>query len=248
LGVLSFFSFSSSKLIPYILPILPPLALVTGIALTESLYLGTKDFQRGVWTNGMLFLAAFIAYFFAKSEIEEVLRNPGATLLITVSAGLLILAEGILIFSLYFKVSKTATVFAYIFIGANIMWIFNKASVLYQEVKKPTTKQMAETINLNKREEDLVFCYKRYYQDFPVYLNSTVGVVDFVGELQFGANADPNNDKLIIENKFWELWNTTNKRIFLLLSRKHYREIFAMKNPIHRILDFDKYFAVITNR
>ncbi|MDR0632415.1 MAG: glycosyltransferase family 39 protein [Holosporaceae bacterium] len=247
-GVLCFFSLSNSKLIPYILPILPPLTLITGITLVDSLDSGSKDFQKGVCINVTLFLVAFIAYFFAKSEIEDVLQNSDATLLMNIFAGLLILAGSILIFPLYFRVSKIAVILAYMFVGANMMWIINKASVFYQEVKKPTTKQLAESINLNRREEDLVFCYKRYYQDFPVYLNSTVGVVDFVGELQFGANADPSNDKLITEDKFWKLWSTTNKRVFLLLSREHYREVFAMRNEVHRILDLDKYFVAITNR
>ena len=138
--------------------------------------------------------------------------------------------------------------FWFLFASANLMWIVNKAAPYYQNEKKPTTKRMAEAVRMNRVDGDLVYCYRRYYQDFPVYLNSTVGNVDFVGELEFGANADKNNDKIITETDFWKLWNSTNKRIFLLLSRKDYREVFAEKSISHKILDFDEHFIVITNR
>ncbi|MDR2157768.1 MAG: glycosyltransferase family 39 protein [Holosporaceae bacterium] len=247
-GILGFFSFSGSKLIPYILPILPPIALITGITLVKSLETDGRDFKIGAWSSIILFAVASVAYAFAKSEIMDVLTNRDAVLLINIFVGLLAAATIVLILSLYGKMSKIIAVIVYIFIGANMMWLINKAAVLYQEVKKPTTKPLAETIKLNRRKDDLVFCYKRYYYDFPVYLNSTVGVVDFVGEFQFGAAADPNNDKLITEEAFWKLWDAINKRIFLLLSREHYRKVFAERNYSHRILDFNKYFIVITNK
>ncbi|MDR1334498.1 MAG: glycosyltransferase family 39 protein [Holosporaceae bacterium] len=247
--VLGFFSFSSSKLVPYILPVLPPIALITGITLVESLENEQNgNFKSGAWISVVLFAIAGVGYFFAKSEISDVLQDSEAVLLVSIFGISIIVAVGILIVGLCCKKWRINTVFAYAFVAANMMWLINKAAVLYQEIKKPTTKPFAEIINMNRRADDLVFCYKRYYQDFPVYLNSTVGIVDFVGELGFGANADPNNDKLIRESDFWKLWATTNKRIFLLLSREHYREIFATRKFQHRMLDFNKYFVVLMNK
>jgi hypothetical protein len=216
--------------------------------LAESCDSDGKNFKTGVWSSVILFLVAYGAYVLAKSEIADVLQDSHAVLLTNIFAVLLIAAAAILACSLYFNFSKVSVLLAYTFISANMMWLINKAAVFYQETKKPTTKHMAELINMNRKEGDLVFCYKRYYQDFPVYLNSTVGVVDFVGELEFGAGADKNNDKLMTEDDFWKLWNSTNERVFLLLSPEHYREAFSRINLIHRVLDFDKYFIVITNR
>jgi hypothetical protein len=184
----------------------------------------------------------------AKEEISDILLNPNAVLLLNIFAMLLAVAAIIPIYSSYRNFSKVGVMAAYIFISANMMWLINKASVFYQEARKPTTRELAELINMNKKPGDLIFCYKRYYQDFPVYLNSTVGVVDFVGELEFGAKADKNNDKLIAEDDFWKLWNVTSKRIFLLMSREHYREVFAIKDLTHTVLDFDKCFIVIMNK
>jgi 4-amino-4-deoxy-L-arabinose transferase-like glycosyltransferase len=245
---LGFFSFSNSKLIPYILPLTPPIALITGIMLTETFNADDRNFKIGVWCNALLLLIAYVAYAMAKEEISDILSNPNAVLLLNIFALLLVAAAVIPIYSSYRNFSKVKVMAAYIFISANMMWLINKASVFYQKVRKPTTKELAELINMNKKSEDLVFCYKRYYQDFPVYLNSTVGVVDFVGELEFGAKADKNNNKLIAEDDFWKLWSATGKRIFLLLSREHYREVFATKDLMHTVLDFDKYFVVIMNK
>jgi 4-amino-4-deoxy-L-arabinose transferase-like glycosyltransferase len=247
-GVLAFFSFSSSKLIPYILPLMPPIALITGIMLVESVGSCNKNFRSGAWSNIILFGIAYVAYILAKSEIAVVLQNPEAVLLVNIFAILLIVVAIIPFCTIYGKASKVGTVLAYIFISTNMMWLINKVAVFYQEAKKPSTKYLAELINMNKKKEDLVFCYKRYYQDFPVYLKATVGVVDFVGELEFGAKANKNSNQLAAESDFWELWNTTDKRIFLLSSLEHYREAFLKTNFTHRIIDLDKHFIVITNR
>jgi hypothetical protein len=75
-----------------------------------------------------------------------------------------------------------------------------------------------------------------------------VGIVDFIGELEYGASLDKNNDKLITEEAFWKLWNAADKRIFLLLSREHYLEVFKTRNPVHKILDSNKYFVTIINK
>jgi hypothetical protein len=72
--------------------------------------------------------------------------------------------------------------------------------------------------------------------------------VNFVGELEFGARSEKDTNKLITKEDFWKLWNTTNRRIFLLLSRNDYREAFAEVSMVHKILDFNKYFLVITNQ
>jgi predicted permease len=222
--------------------------LITGITLADALnYKNSRDFKIGIFSNLALFLAAFIAYFFAKKEIMDVLQDQQAVLLVNILCGLLIVGAIVLLLS-FFNVSKILIVMLYTFIGANLMWTINHASVFYQETKKPTTKQLADIIRINKRDDDLVFCYKRYYQDFPVYLNSTVGVVDFVGELEFGAKSDVNNAKLLTEDQFWKLWSSSDKRIFLLLSQEHYRKVFSSQNPTHRILDFNKYFVVIMNK
>ncbi|MDR2107539.1 MAG: glycosyltransferase family 39 protein [Holosporaceae bacterium] len=244
-GILGFFSLSGSKLIPYIFPILPPIALITGILLAKPSH---RDFEIGVFLNILLWIAALIACHIAKSQISDVFKNPEALFLQNLFFALGAVAVFLLISLIFLKKIRGAIIIVYIFIGADIMWVINKAAVFYQETKKPGTKRFASVINMNKKEDDLIYCYKRYYQDFPVYLNSTVGVVDFIGELEFGSRAEPENGKLIAEKQFRNLWITSPKRIFLLLSRKHYKDFFADGKLPHRILDFDEHFSVLINK
>ncbi|MDR1551365.1 MAG: glycosyltransferase family 39 protein [Holosporaceae bacterium] len=247
--IFSFFSLSSSKLIPYILPILPPIALITGIALDDLAKRNFKGFKAAISINIGVIGGVILLYFaqISNLDISDVLSNKQAQLLLIIFSGFL-LAMTIVHF-LFFRISKIVSFIIYIFCGMNMMWIINKAAVYYQKVKKPSTRRLAEAIQLNRREGDLVFCYKRYYQDFPVYLNSTVGVVDFVGELEFGANAEKSDDRLMGEDAFWKLWKETNRRIFLLLSRENCQKLLSMRNlPWHNVLDIDDAFIVITNK
>jgi 4-amino-4-deoxy-L-arabinose transferase-like glycosyltransferase len=244
-GILGFFSFSGSKLIPYIFPILPPVALITGTLLSKPL---RRDFAVGAGINIFLFIVALILCRAARPGIADILKNPNALLLWNVFFGLIAVALLLLVCLIFLKRIRIALLAIYIIVGADMMWVINEAAVFYQEIKKPSTKGPAAAINLNRTWDDLVFCYKRYFQDFPVYLNSMVGVVDFIGELEFGAKAEPDNGRLLPGEQFRRLWKTSPKRIFLLLSREYYRDLFASGDFPHRILDFDEHFAVLINR
>lgn len=245
LGVLGFFSFSHSKLIPYILPVIQPLALITGIFFEKANF---KDFKIGAVISIFIFLAIGITYVFIANSESDIFKESGAKFLLAVIISLLIFMWIALVLAFFEKVSQKACVFALMFLSGNMLWTLNKLAPYYQDARKPSTEKIARCIRMNKSKDDLVFCYNMYYQDCPVYLNDTVGVVNFVGELEFGAKSEPEKSKLINDEKFWNLWNTTNKRVFLLLSRRNYRKVFAEKTNIHRILDFDKNFIAITNK
>ncbi len=245
LGIFIFFSLSNSKLIPYILPIIPPFALITASWFST---LDFRDLYLGVIINILLLLSLIASYFFAYNLVCDVVENQETKILIYFIMGLLFSIMIVQFLAIFKKISPIFMVILCIFLSGNMLWTINKLAPYYQDVKKPTTCDVAKAIRMNKTKEDLVFCYNQYYQDFPVYLNDTIGVVNFVGELEFGANSEPYRSKLVKENDFWHLWNTTNKRIFLLLSRNNYREIFVKRTNIHRILSFDKNFIAITNK
>ena len=177
-GIFGFFSFSHSKLIPYILPIIPPIALVTAVFLDKC---SEKEFLIGAIANIMLFLAAGIAYYFARNQVSDVLQNADAQILLNVVIGSLIAIGIIFSFAIFSKISKKMAVVMCIFISGNMLWTVNKLAPYYQEVKKPSTKKVAKYIRANKTKDDLVFLYNYYHQDFPVYLNDTIGVINFFG-------------------------------------------------------------------
>jgi 4-amino-4-deoxy-L-arabinose transferase-like glycosyltransferase len=253
-GIFTFFSFSNSKLIPYILPVMQPLALITGIGFAESLRLNNNDnnnFRNAAWANVAFSGVAILGYWMAAKHVSDIFQDPGASLLLKVLACTFVLSIIVLLAAIYEKYSKFSpknALLIFLFLAANMMWTMNKISCHYQDVRKPSTKSMASFIRWNKTPDDLVFCYDYYYQDFPVYLNAVTNIVDFVGELAFGANAEKEKKVIWTASEFWNFWNATTKRIFLLLSRETYRKVFATKVGMHNILNFDKHFIVISNK
>ena len=245
IGIFVFFSFSSSKLIPYILPIIPPIALMTGVAFTKQ---NERDFNIGIGINFFVLSAVVAAYYLEQHRILDILESADAQTLVYIVLGIIIMIALVQVCATVRVLSRGIVVTLCIFLSGNMLWTINKLAIYYQDAKKPSTCDVAKAIRMNKTKDDLVFCYNQYYQDFPVYLNDTVGVVNFVGELEFGANSEPHRSKLMTADEFWKLWNTTNKRIFLLLSRSSYREVFVNRSNIHNILKFDKNFIAITNK
>lgn len=245
-GIFGFYSFSNSKLIPYILPIVPPISYLTAKMLTKTGIVG-GNFKIGIWLNTILLCAALTALHLAKGSISDVISAfPEVKTLIIAFAVVMIMCIALLLYSIFSKKSANKTMVLYIFLAMNMMWILNKAAPFYQAVKKPSAKRMAQIVRTNRQPEDLVFSYKKYQQDFPVYLESIIGVVDHWGELNFGNNAEP-NDRMISESELIQRWNGS-KRIFLLLTREDYRSFFRKQQLDHVMLDFDKNFVVITNR
>lgn len=244
-GIFGFFSFSHSKLIPYILPIVPPLALLTAVFIDEC---NKTEFRAGAVINIVLFFAAGIAYYVSRDEVSDVLQNADARILLNVVIISLVAIGIVFLFAIFSKIPKKMAVVICIFLSGNMLWTINKLAAYYQEEKKPSTKKVAKYVRANKTKDDLVFLYYHYFQDFPVYLNDTTGVVDSIRDLEFGANAEPEKSKVISKEKFWELWDTTKQRIFLVLSREDYRKVFAEKTQVHNVHIFDENFIVISNK
>ena len=195
-----------------------------------------------------MFIGIAVGFLFAKNSVKAIIAEKDVQILLITIFTILVLIGVNFIFAFFAKISVKMSVVICMFLAGNMLWTLNKSAPYYQDVKKPSTRKIAKFIRMNKSNDDLVFCYNMYYQDFPVYLNDTTGVVNFVGELEFGAKAEPQKSKLISEEKFWELWNTTNKRIFLVLSRSNYREVFAKRTNFHNMLVFDKNFVAISNK
>lgn len=254
-GILMFYSFSHSKLIPYILPIFPPIAYLTAklICETPEMHfplnpkLTDKNFRQGVWCSAIFFAILLVAFFFAKGSIEAILQNPDMISILH-SFGIMFVASiAILVICTIYKIYNFAPAL-FCLSAVFMMLIINSAIPYYQDVKKPSTKAFAELIRMNLNKDDEVFCYKKYCQDLPAYLNRKIKIVDFYGELKFGYDLEPNSGVIVAEEDFWNLWSAKNKRIFLLLTRNDYKSAFAEKSNLHNILNFDRNFILISNK
>ena len=244
-GIFIFFSLSHSKLVPYILPIIQPIALILGRAFAEENF---RDFKIGAAINIFLIIGICCAYPLIQKLIGDVLAIDDVRILLNATLGILLAIA--IVFSLAFfeKISQRIAVVLCIFLSGNMLWTINKAAPYYQQVRKPTVREVAKAVRMNKTKDDQVFVYDHYYQDAPVYVEDTVGVINAVGELYFGAEAEPSKSKLIDEDSFWKLWKTSSNRIFLILSRQDYRKVFSKGLDWHKIVKFDENFIAIVNK
>ncbi len=100
------------------------------------------------------------------------------------------------------------------------------------------------------RPGDLVFSYGCFPESLPVYLDRTVGVAAFEGELAFGiAHLSPEERRRRFPTaaEFRQVWNS-DRRVFAVAERRHWSARLAAAGLTHaRLLYEDEGLALISN-
>ncbi len=187
--VVGFFSASQSKLIPYVLPALPPLAVLVGL-LVERLRSGALAASRlerwGVAAGGALTAVWGLGLLWAGlGKIDRVglggVRSPG------------LWGPGVLVVALAALVAATALARRW---QPRLLAMFAAGCCLCAAIqtvvplvgRERSSEELAARLRPVLRESDLVFAYGCYPESLPVYLGRTVGVACFEGELAFGMS------------------------------------------------------------
>lgn len=241
--VVLFFSISQSKLVPYVLPIFPALAVVVGR------FLGEIDGER-------------------KSIHRSILVYVGISWLLAIGVTLVGLPEKYsdhigavnawrIALSTILAVSSLCT-FVLIRFG-NFRWALTSMTIgsaafflgllsLYGVLESKSTKHLADYLVRNASPDAEVYCLGRYYQDLPVYLNRKVNVVDYEGELSFGINSEPEvaNEAFFSREDFAAKWRT--EIVQYAIVRKDMLLDWADEiGPHVRVLSTTRRYALIIN-
>lgn len=208
--IVLFFSFSKSKLLPYVLPVMPALALLSGY------YLMKQASQRTLLF--VTLLLAFISGGFGVSlwlwrEQASAIPQPMHSSLLL--ASLLLVLGALITFWLIAQKNRKQgiTVLGIAHILAFIL-IFN---LNYGHVDDRTIKSLADTVKplLNNHTE--VIAYNHYYQDLPAYLERQITIVNDFNELKFGHTQEAKTaDWLITEPVFWQRWNSHELKFMII--------------------------------
>ena len=209
-----FFSKSQSKLIPYILPVFPPLAVLVGASLARTR--PPRDWRVGLATfRGLCVLLAAAALVAVLRP--GLIRDPQAALALRPFAyGLagVLLAGGILATG---PASVAVT-------GAAFL-----AGLIAAEARIPlrSTKPLALQVAQRAQPGERVYHYHEFFHDFTFYAGRTVGLVSFQGELE------PANDpavaasgRLVDDAEFRRQWNGPD-RVWAVARKKDVGELFA---------------------
>ncbi|HEY6012151.1 MAG TPA: glycosyltransferase family 39 protein [Nitrospirota bacterium] len=200
--VFLFFSVSSSKLMPYILPVFPPLSLLVGRYLADA-------WDRRDASDIAVGYAIFLVIALALAGALVVLPR--------LAPGLDIQALGV----------HRYTVAATLASGAIIAWLFARARgyqraffvllattglfITQLQMATPllptkSVKDLAATLKPLLQPGDEVVAYNMYYQDLPVYLERRITVVDWKGEMSFGTEVEDTRQWMIDNAEFLKRW------------------------------------------
>jgi 4-amino-4-deoxy-L-arabinose transferase-like glycosyltransferase len=212
-----FFSISSSKLIPYIVPVLPPLAILMGryfsLLIEEENVRKTGRFL--LWNSLLLvpFIGALLVYPFFNDRISAGRLLPyslpvAAVLVLFVYSGWHCLLR---------RNFRKLAVLLCILSFANI-FAFGRVFLLYDSLL--SARELAVRIDELRREGDVIAQFGNYDQGLPFYLKQRIVLANYMGELEFGARREADPSWFIREQALKELWAGDN-RLILIVNRDH---------------------------
>jgi 4-amino-4-deoxy-L-arabinose transferase-like glycosyltransferase len=216
--VFLFFSASDSKLVPYILPVLPPLALLIGPYLGEVWENGDSSGARGVRTGLVLLLVLSVLLIAGlallprfRPELDRTVFRPHLYGIIAV------IALGTA--ATWTLLRRSGPRGALIGLTATTALFCIACSSALPHLDTRSIKGLALELRSRLGPGDEVASYLTYYQDLPVYLERRVTVVDWTGELDFGTKAEDVSGWMMDDDAFWKQWES-GRRIYLVTDRK----------------------------
>jgi 4-amino-4-deoxy-L-arabinose transferase-like glycosyltransferase len=243
-----FFSFSDSKLIPYVLPVWPPLALLLGRWLArvcrEQAALGRAEFVVLLLSGALLGAGLALAPRLLpnRPHVASISTQLGIGLY-TIAGGLAL--AGLLPLAVWWR-RNPRSVIAALFLGAALLITAFDLNLSRLDVGR-SVKDLALVLKSRLRPGDEVMTYETYYQDLPVYLERRVTVVNWKGELEFGSTVEDTRAWMIDTAAFRRRWNGPG-RVYLLTSHSDYDKLLAdPPGPMHLIAQ-TQHAVLVVNR
>ncbi len=184
--VLVFFSASDSKLIPYILPMFPALALLTGTAPEERL-------RRDLRATALGLLAAAVVFAVGAALLPRFLHDPArAPYFLDIRTPLVLIAVTLAIGGCAARLQRGSSLALTTTIGASsyaafagVLWAASLLTPVYSGATlMPQLRPLLAP-------ETPIYSVRTYDQSLTFYLQRTVTLVDWRGELDFGLTLEP---------------------------------------------------------
>ena len=243
--ILLFYSLSSSKLIPYIVPCIPPLAILIAADISRMVENKRWHGHALLWNSGiaLFFSTAFLAYAFFGDRVPSENTLPIA---IKTSLGLLIGPFLALLLShpkiKNFKAAVTALTLS------SLIFIYSLLGVYAIIGETRSTKALSEVIIKEIQPEEIIVSYGEVLQGLPFYTKQRVMLVDYFGELEFGGKQKEGDGWFLTKEEFLPEWINKTRSFILVVEKKRMNLLFPDGNTreTKRIEIGD--FIVIFNR
>lgn len=181
-----FFSISRSKLIPYVLPAFPALALLAGRRLAERPLVRADGIAAILIGIALLVLATVPGVLPIREATSDVVLFHAPYVL---GAATLFLAGGIVATFLRRGI-RPAAVLAGTSLCAALLLLFGAT----HQPRSTIMRRIANAIRAGIPADAPVYCVERYDQSLPFYLGRTVDLVGTRGELAFGLAEQPQRE------------------------------------------------------
>ena len=215
-----FFSLSHSKLIPYILPIFPPIALLMAQMIQKRLE-NKQSFKGEIFGYSFLCLSLIVGSLIAILKVEPSLKTLIRTHLICLYSIWGLSAVTLPILRLW--KSERAALMGIPVSGILVLITLAQAAPM---VPRLSIKPLAEKFLKYMPKDTKVFSYITYYQDLPPYLNRTVQIVNWYGELEFGSKAEPEQTQIVQYHDFQKAW-TEDPYVCVFTRQDRYRDLLT---------------------
>lgn len=226
-----FFSLSKSKLIPYILPTLPPLAILISHyfekARTQGVALGLIAFTT------LTLLGTFWAL---KENVIPANLSPQLIILVVV----IVIGSLLNAFMLFYKIR-----FSFVVLCLWAIAIDLTVAVSSLSIESTSVKPLIEQIKQRAKPEDIIVSYAHYYQDMPFYLQRNITLVNWTNELDFGMKHQNTDGLTMSEDILWQRWNE-EKTIYIIMDERQYEKL-RQQHTLYLIMKFGN-DVVVTNR
>lgn len=221
-----FYSFSDSKLIPYLLPMLPPMAILVGNYFAEHWLLTSnkKSFNCG------FIIAAFINIIFGSliifiaKYIDFTMQGP-KSFDVYVAAGFLLFSGIAVLVSVLFTLNKNNIQNSFIVLLITTAWFLFMTNPIITVISNKSTKPLALMLKEKLQPNDEIIHYETYFQDMPFYLQRTVTIANVDSELNFGIQHQNVDGLVLSKEDFFKHWQESKKKIYMVTELKKYNSI-----------------------
>ncbi|MEJ2644994.1 MAG: glycosyltransferase family 39 protein [Gammaproteobacteria bacterium] len=242
-----FFSLSKSKLVPYILPIFPALALLIGRWLAQQPAAGAV--RRPLAVLALLGLAGAVAIAMLPNGLArshsalEFNRMVGTSQIYLMAVVLAVASIVPYLLARRARLDVALVSMAVLFGGFHTV----VGHALTGLDPKWSVRAMAEMIKPELKPDDAVVTYNTYFQELPVYLQRRVIIVNWKNELTFGSKYQDTSGWMIDTAQFWKLWNS-DRKVYVFANAGDYEQLVEGAHGRYRVLARNAYHVLLTNQ
>jgi len=243
-----FFSKSQSKLIPYILPIFPPLALLIGAWLGKVIKADDRPRLRtplGIFSLAAVILGLAITYAVLRPGLIRHAAQMQALRADGLCSAFALIIGAFAVHWLWRKKTALATVIA---MTASVIVFLLALAHAHDDIARPGTRNLASTFKTHAKPSDRIYHYGEYFHDFSFYAQREVGVVGNPGELQLAIDpAARASGRFIADAEFHRQWAEPG-RIWAVARKTVTVKLFADPSFRYYLLDESRSHYLFSNQ